>query len=142
MAMETGRRNGSALSEINVTPFVDVMLVLLVIFMVTAPLVTQGVEVRLPTARARPLEDRQQEPLVVTITKDRKIYVNRTEVRLADLRSRMDRIFENRAETDREVYLRADADVPYGVVVRAMAEIKRAGVGKLGMVTEPADDWK
>ncbi len=142
MAMETGRRSGSALSEINVTPLVDVMLVLLVIFMVTAPLVTQGVEVRLPTARARPLEDRKQEPLVVTVTRDRKIYINRTEVRLAELQNRIDKIFENRAEADREVFLRADADVPYGVVVRAMAEIKRAGVGKLGMVTEPADGWR
>lgn len=142
MAMETGRRSGSALSEINVTPFVDVMLVLLVIFMVTAPLVTQGVEVRLPTARARPLEDRKQEPLVVTVTRDRKIYINRTEVRLAELQNRIDKIFENRAEADREVFLRADSDVPYGVVVRAMAEIKRAGVGKLGMVTEPADNWR
>ncbi len=142
MAMETWRRSGSALSEINVTPLVDVMLVLLVIFMVTAPLVTQGVEVRLPTARARPLEDRKQEPLVVTVTRDRKIYINRTEVRLAELQNRIDKIFENRAEADREVFLRADADVPYGVVVRAMAEIKRAGVGKLGMVTEPADGWR
>ncbi|HWP34910.1 MAG TPA: protein TolR [Thermodesulfobacteriota bacterium] len=139
MAMESGRRPGSALSEINVTPFVDVMLVLLVIFMVTAPLVTQGVEVRLPTARARQLEA-QREPVVVTVARDGRIYINRTEVRLADLRTRIERIFDNRAEADREVYLRADAEVPYGVVVRAVAELKRAGVGKLGMVTEPPGD--
>lgn len=139
MAIETGKRSGTALSEINVTPFVDVMLVLLVIFMVTAPLVTQGVEVRLPQAGAPQLEERR-EPVVVTVTRDRKVYINRTEVPVASLRSRMVKIFENRAETDREVYLRADADVPYGIVVRAIAEIKRAGVGKLGMVTEPLEE--
>ncbi len=139
MTMDTGRRTGSALSEINVTPLVDVMLVLLIIFMVTAPLVTQGVEVRLPAARARQLEERR-DPLVVTVTRDRKIFINRTEVGLGDLKNRITRIFENRAEADREVFLRADAEVPYGVVVRAMAELKRAGVGKLGMVTEPPDE--
>ncbi|HEX7125506.1 MAG TPA: protein TolR [Thermodesulfobacteriota bacterium] len=139
MAMDTGRRSGTALSEINVTPLVDVMLVLLIIFMVTAPLVTQGVEVKLPTAGAPPLEERR-DPVVVTITKDRKVYLNKTEIRAADLRARIDGIFKNRAEADREVYLRADSDVPYGVVVRAMAEIKRAGVGKLGMVTEPLEE--
>ena len=138
MAMDSGRRTGSALSEINVTPLVDVMLVLLIIFMVTAPLVTQGVEVRLPAARARQLEERR-DPLVVTVTRDRKIFINRTEVGLGDLKNRINRIFENRAEADREVFLRADAEVPYGVVVRAMAELKRAGVGKLGMVTEPPE---
>jgi biopolymer transport protein TolR len=138
MAMDTGRRTSTALSEINVTPLVDVMLVLLIIFMVTAPLVTQGVEVRLPAAGAPPLGERR-DPVLVTITKDRKVFINRTEVRPADLRPRMDAIFKNRAESDREVYLRADSDVPYGVVVRAMADIKRAGVGKLGMVTEPLE---
>ena len=139
MAIETGKRSGTALSEINVTPFVDVMLVLLVIFMVTAPLVTQGVEVRLPQAGAPQLEERR-EPVVVTVTRDRKVYINKTEVPVRSLRARMSKIFENRAETDREVYLRADGDVPYGVVVRAIAEIKRAGVGKLGMVTEPLEE--
>ncbi len=139
MAMDSGRRSGSALSEINVTPLVDVMLVLLIIFMVTAPLVTQGVEVKLPTAGAPPLEERR-DPVVVTVTRDRKVFLNKTEVRQADLRTRIARLFENRAEADREVYLRADSDVPYGVVVRTMAELKRAGVGKLGMVTEPLEE--
>jgi biopolymer transport protein TolR len=135
MAMDTGRRNGGALSEINVTPLVDVMLVLLIIFMVTAPLVTQGVEVRLPQAGAAPLPERQ-EPVVVSVTRDRKIYINETEIRAGRLPGVVQGILKNRgAETD--VYLRADRDVPYGVVMQTMTELKRAGVARLGMVTEP-----
>jgi biopolymer transport protein TolR len=142
MAMDTGRRSGGALSEINVTPLVDVMLVLLVIFMVTAPLVTQGVEVKLPQASAAPLPDTKTEPIEVTVTRERKVFINKSEVRPAELGARLGAIFRNKQQLNPEtweVYLRADADVPYGIVMKTMAELKRAGVGKLGMVTEPEE---
>jgi len=125
------------MSEINIVPFVDVMMVLLVIFMVTAPMMTQGVEVALPEATAMPMET-QKENLVVTIDKAQQVHINDFAVEADFLRDKLASILENRP--DREVYLRADKEVPYGIVAKVMAAIKAAGVEKLGMVTIPIEE--
>ena len=122
------------MSDINVTPFVDVMLVLLIIFMVTAPMMMQGVDVVLPETNSEQLIP-QKEHLIITINKQNQIYINDYQVELDFLKEKLSKIFESRE--DREVFLRADKDISYGVVVRVMAEIKGAGVEKLGMITEP-----
>lgn len=125
------------MSDINIVPFVDVMMVLLVIFMVTAPMMTQGVDVDLPEATAMPMET-QKENLVVTIDKAQQIHINDFAVEADFLRDKLANILENRP--DREVYFRADKEVPYGIVAKVMAEIKAAGVEKLGMVTIPIEE--
>jgi len=125
------------MSDINVTPFVDVMLVLLVIFMVTAPMMMQGVDVTLPEATAKPLVA-QKDNLVITIDKDQQVHINDFAVETDYLKEKLSKILENRSE--REVYFRADQSVSYGIVVKVMAEIKAAGVEKLGMVTVPLEE--
>jgi biopolymer transport protein TolR len=132
--MTAGEGNGHLMSDINVTPLVDVMLVLLIIFMVTAPMMMQGVDVALPEATAEPLES-EKENLIITIDKKDQIFINDFQVTVDFLQEKLKKILEGRS--DREVYLKADKDIPYGTVVRVMAEIKAAGVEKLGMVTEP-----
>jgi biopolymer transport protein TolR len=122
------------MSDINVTPFVDVMLVLLIIFMVTAPMMMQGVDVSLPEATSEPL-DSEKEHLIITIDKKNQIFINDYKVSVDFLSEKLAKILEGRA--DREVFLKADKDMRYGTVVKVMAEIKDAGVEKLGMVTEP-----
>ena len=136
--MEIGNRGNedrNVMSEINVTPFVDVMLVLLIIFMVTAPMMQQGVQVNLPKADTKAMSP-QEVTVVVSIEKNGKLFVNNTEIPATELRSRLSGIFATRAK--KEVFLKADKDVPYGEVVQAMAEIKGAGIERLGMVTEPS----
>lgn len=135
MALETN--SDRLMSDINVTPFVDVMLVLLVIFMVTAPMMMEGVDVALPEATAKPLNT-QKDNLVVTVNKDQQVLIDDYPVEMDFLREKLSKILENRS--DREVYFRSDKDVPYGFVVKVMAEIKAAGVEKLGMVTVPVED--
>jgi biopolymer transport protein TolR len=125
------------MSDINVTPFVDVMLVLLIIFMVTAPMMLQGVDVALPEATSKPLES-QKENIVVTIDKNQQVHINDFAVEVDFLGEKLASILESRP--DREVYFRADKEVPYGIVARVMAEIKNAGVEKLGMVTVPLEE--
>ena len=132
--MTGGGNQDRLMSEINVTPFVDVMLVLLIIFMVAAPMMVQGVDVDLPEATTDPLPS-DKEHLLVTINSKHQIFINEVPVGLDFLRGKLSRILENRK--DREVYLRADKNIPYGMVVRVMAEMKGAGVASLGMVTEP-----
>jgi len=132
-----GRSRGGSISQINVTPLVDVMLVLLVIFMVTAPIIQQGVSVELPKTRAAPLAS-QEDPLVVGLTKDGKVYLNDNPIALADLRAKLVAIAQ--AKPDRVLVLRADRNVPYGDVIGVIAAIKEAGINRLGMVTEPAPD--
>ncbi|MFZ0134582.1 MAG: protein TolR [Desulfobacterales bacterium] len=122
------------MSEINVTPFVDVMLVLLIIFMVTAPMMTQGVDVALPEATAEPLPA-DTEHLMISIDNKGAVFINDVTVTVDDLGEKLKRIMSNRS--DRGVYLKADKDIAYGTVVRVMSEIKLAGVEKLGMVTVP-----
>ncbi|MBC8246532.1 MAG: protein TolR [Deltaproteobacteria bacterium] len=133
--MMFGGNNDSLMSDINVTPFVDVMLVLLIIFMVTAPMMIHGASVSLPEATLDPIPS-EKEHLMVTIDIKQQVYINDLKVEMDFLKEKLAKILENRS--DREVYLKADKGIPYGMVVRVMAEIKGAGVEKLGMVTEPA----
>jgi biopolymer transport protein TolR len=127
-------RRRRPLSEINVTPFVDVMLVLLVIFMVTAPLMQQGIPVELPKTQTAGLT-LDEEPLVVTVKRDGSLYVERARVDLADLEVRMESILQARG--DGEVFLRADGKVAYETVAKALAILRKAGAKSIGMVTEP-----
>jgi biopolymer transport protein TolR len=133
--MKAGDANDSFMSEINVTPFVDVMLVLLIIFMVTAPMMMQGMDVALPQVTSKPLETKE-EHLMITINKDGQIFINDFQVTLDTLQDKLAKILQGRTNPD--VYLKADREVTYGAVAQAMAQIKDAGVEKLGMVTEPA----
>ena len=123
------------MSDINVTPFVDVMLVLLIIFMVTAPMMIEGLNVDLPEATAKPL-DSEKEHLVITIDKNQVVFINDFKVAVDFLGEKLNKMLQGRS--DREVYLKADKNIPYGIVVQVMAEIKDAGVEQLGMITEPA----
>ncbi|MGD8470760.1 MAG: protein TolR [Desulfobacteraceae bacterium] len=133
--MTAGGNNGQLMSDINVTPLVDVMLVLLIIFMVTAPMMMQGVDVSLPEATAEPLES-EKEHLIITVDTENKVFINDFQVSVDGLGEKLKKILEGRS--DREVFLKADKDISYGTVVQVMAEVKGAGVEKLGMVTEPA----
>ena len=124
------------MSDINVVPFVDVMLVLLIIFMVTAPMMMVGVEVNLPQTKAQSIKT-QEDPLILTVNKKGEIFLEEHAMKLEELGAKIETIFKYRR--DKEVILRADKDIPYGFVINVMAEVKRAGVTKLGMVTEPLD---
>ena len=135
MAMDTASsRDSTTISQINVTPLVDVMLVLLVIFMVTAPIIQQGVQVNLPQAKAAAIPG-TDELLVVSIAKNGKIYLNDNAMSLDELGAKMRAIRTNLA--DKQVYVRADQDVRYGLVMQAIAELKQAGIDRVGMVTRP-----
>ena len=127
-------RDHQAMSEINVTPFVDVMLVLLIIFMVTAPLMQQGLDVDLPKTTTQPIR-LQDEPLVLTVKKDGTYHLANVQVPYEELEAKLTAIFEGRDRKD--VYLRADEAASYGEVVKAMAAARRAGAETLGIVTEP-----
>jgi len=138
MAVDTpSSREGATISQINVTPLVDVMLVLLVIFMVTAPIIQQGVQVNLPQTKASAIAG-SEEPLIVTVAKDGKIYLNDNVIGLADLGTKLSAI--RKLQADKQVYLRADQDVRYGTVMKTIAEIKQAGIEKLGMVSRPPSE--
>ncbi|MGH7805244.1 MAG: protein TolR [Candidatus Binatia bacterium] len=133
MAFDTQSQGSSSISQINVVPLVDIMLVLLVIFMVTAPIIQQGVTVDLPQAKAGALSG-EQEQLVVSIEKSGKLYLNDNAITDSELTEKLAAVTKLRA--DKQVFLRADRTVPYGDVVRVMAAIRGAGVQSLGMVTE------
>jgi biopolymer transport protein TolR len=138
MAMGTSGSGRATLSEINVTPLVDVMLVLLIIFMVTAPLIQQGVEVKLPEAKAQPVKA-EDEKLVLSVKADRTIWLGTSDqpARLS-LQELEERLRTNlRVARDHELYLMADRSLPYGYVVEVMAAVQRAGVTNLGMITNP-----
>ena len=137
--MAFGSNHDQLMSDINVTPFVDVMLVLLVIFMVTAPMMMQGVNVALPETTSKPLPS-TKENLVITVNQQNQVFINDYQVAIDFLQQKLAKILEGRKS--REVYLKADKDIPYGFVVRVMSEIKAAGVEKLGMVTEPVKSKK
>ncbi len=125
----------TALSEINITPLVDVMLVLLIVFMVTAPLLSQGLDVQLPEASA-PALGRNEQDVILTIDKEGRIYVqdDTKPYRLSDLETKIAAVFERREKKD--ILIRADRDALYGTVIQAMALAKKAGVERVGMVTE------
>lgn len=137
MAMDQGK--GPFMSDINVTPLVDVMLVLLIIFMVTAPMMMQGVNVSLPQTTSKPLPG-EKDHLIISIDRSQQIYINDYKVELEALQAKLKKIYEGRS--DEKVYLRADKGVSYGVVVQVMSEVKNAGVERLGMVTEPLKETK
>ena len=128
-------RDRGVMSEINVTPLVDVMLVLLIIFMVTAPMMTQGIDVKLPesSAPAIPADD---ERLVITVAQDQKVYINDNPVELRDLGVKLAAITQNRQDR-KGVFLRGDEKIPYGFVMEVMGTIREAGIDQIGMVTEP-----
>lgn len=125
------RRDREVLSEINVTPFVDVMLVLLIIFMVTAPLLQQGIDVNLPQAKGKDLPP--EERITIVVKRGAAIYMNDNPVSLGEMRKKLQAI----SKLNPNVFLKADKDVPYGFVVEVMGEIKESGIEKLGMITEP-----
>jgi biopolymer transport protein ExbD len=129
------RQVGTHLSEINVTPFIDVMLVLLVIFMVTAPMMQSGIGINLPQAETdtKPAE----EGLTLTVTKDQYIHIGDSTININLLERRLTEYFANRPK--KVVYLQADESLPYGVVVHIMDITKKAGVEILGIITEPID---
>ncbi|MBM4247581.1 MAG: protein TolR [Deltaproteobacteria bacterium] len=139
MAFDAGDRSAGSMSQINVTPLVDVMLVLLVIFMVTAPILQQGVSVDLPDARAGALSGKDDQ-LVVSVTKKGSLYLNDTAMSAVDLQAKLRTIAVQRP--DGQVFVRADKSVPYGDVVAVMAAIKQSGIRRVGMVTAlpPGDD--
>jgi biopolymer transport protein TolR len=134
MAFSTGGGSGP-MSEINVTPLVDVMLVLLIIFMVTAPLLQQGVKVDLPNTDAPPMKTSTEERLVLTLTRDGRAYLGKTEVpveRITELLSTNEKL-----KLDKELYFHADQELPYGLVVKVMAAAKAGGADSIAMVTDP-----
>lgn len=142
--MAIGSSNGGnrkVLSEINVTPFVDVMLVLLVIFMVTTPILYQGVDVNLPKASSKPIPSIQNEKkVVVTIDAKGDLYIEKTQYSLSELKLKVRSLIleDGKNLKQEQVFLRADSDVPYGTVISVMSEIKKAGVENLGLITIPA----
>ena len=129
------RRGAPPMSEINVTPFVDVMLVLLIIFMVAAPLLTAGVPIELPETAAEPLPTEQEEPLTVTIAADGRVLIQTTEVPRDDLVTRLQGVAAER-EGDK-VFLRADGTVPYADVMVIMGALNAGGFRNIGLVTDP-----
>jgi biopolymer transport protein TolR len=132
MNVEEGGQN--LISDINVTPLVDVMLVLLIIFMVTAPMMMHGVKVELPRTESKNIKS-EEDPLILTITRDKFIFIEEYKTDYKNLRGMLKRIFINRA--GKEILLQADKDVPYGFVMKVMAEVKEAGITKVGMITKP-----
>jgi biopolymer transport protein TolR len=141
VAGSSGGSGRQTLTEINVTPLVDVMLVLLIIFMVTAPLIQQGVEVSLPEARAKAV-DAEEQKLVLSIKSDKSLYLGSSEdAAQVPYDALEDKLRANtRAMKDRELYLMADKALPYGFVVDVMATVQRAGIVNVGMITNPAAD--
>lgn len=129
-----GGGRGKPVGEINVTPLVDVMLVLLIIFMVSAPMMTTGVEIELPKTRA-PRMDLDEEKLILSIDAEQKVFLGETEVPFDKLEQALST--NERMQREREIYIQADETVPYGFVAKVMALIRRAGIEKLGLVTDP-----
>jgi len=127
------RRVGTSLAEINIIPLVDVVLVLLLIFMLTAPMMYRGIDVNLPRAAAKPTA--VEERMVLTVTKDRALYLNDRRVVPGSLDAQLKAAFQGR--TDKTLYLKADAGLAYGAVIETMDQVRRAGIERLGMVTEP-----
>jgi biopolymer transport protein TolR len=134
MGFSSGGGGKAPVSEINVTPLVDVMLVLLIIFMVSAPMMTTGVEIDLPAAQA-PQVEVSEEKLLLTVGKDQKVYLGRDEVAYDKLEATL--LANDRMQREKELYVQADENVPYGFVVKVLAIVKKAGIAKLGLVTDP-----
>ena len=136
MSMSTGIDSSDpTMSEINVTPMVDVMLVLLIIFMVTAPLMQQGVEVDLPQTHAQVIKNEKDQPIILSIDKDKKIYIGKTQVLRKDLETKL--IHNEKLKKDKKIDLQADRTLEYGFVVDIVAVLRLAGIEQVGMLTEP-----
>ncbi|MEZ5775049.1 MAG: protein TolR [Hyphomicrobiaceae bacterium] len=129
-----GRRRQQPMAEINVTPFVDVMLVLLIIFMVAAPLLSVGVPIELPKSSAQQLGQSNKAPLTITVAKDGKLFLMETPVDLSEIRLRLSKMPPETAADP--IYIRGDKDVDYGMVMRVMGELSAAGFGKISLVTD------
>lgn len=127
-------RHRRFLAEINVIPLVDVVLVLLVIFMVTAPMLYRGMDITLPTSSSNNIKPEAR--VVLTIERDQKVFVDKDPIPVGMLEARLKALKQDNADVS--VYLRADRDVPYGAVIQVMDGVKRSGIEKLGMVTDPA----
>jgi len=132
--MDVGEGRSDLISDINVTPLVDVMLVLLIIFMVTAPMMIHGVKVNLPITESKSIKS-NEDPLILSITKKRLIFIEDYNVTFDALKGKLKKIVANRA--GKEILLQADKDVPYGFVMKVMSQVKEAGISKVGMITEP-----
>ena len=126
-------------AEINVTPLVDVMLVLLIIFMVTAPFMEQGIPLQLPKAASKALP-KEDQPVTLSLTKESRIFLNKEEVGLNNLSPKLRQFFASRAK--KEIFIRADGELPYAFVAQAMAMVKNAGIDKIGLVTMPPEGQK
>ncbi len=134
MAMGVGSKSRTTMAEINVTPLVDVMLVLLIVFMITAPMLQHELDVNLPVAAGIP-QVTAEDQVVLTVNKQGNIYLDQTTYTLDTLRPKLQTLYQTRRNKD--IFLRADTDVPYGKVVQVMDEVKKAGILKLGMLTQP-----
>lgn len=134
MSGNSNRSRRTALSEINVTPLVDVMLVLLIIFMVTSPMMSQGIDVNLPETASSGIET-SEDPFLIVIKKNRKIFIGDTQIKLSSMSTKLKAILENKK--NKQVYIQADKSVDYGLVAETMAEIRAAGIYNIGLVTLP-----
>ena len=134
--MMTGGGKKKLMSDINITPFVDVMLVLLIIFMVTAPMMIQGIDVNLPQTEAKEIKTKE-DPLILTVDKNMKISIEKSKIEMAELDDKLASIFKYR--NNKDLLLRADKDLSWGFVAQVMARVKGAGAEKVGMITEPID---
>lgn len=131
-----GGKSRATLSEINITPLVDVMLVLLIMFMVTTPLMQQGIDVDLPKTSASGVE-MNEEPFILVISADQKMTIAKQKIAMGDLRTKLKAIFENKK--NKAVYIQADRKVDYGFVAEAMAEVRAAGIFNISLITQPKD---
>jgi biopolymer transport protein TolR len=134
----TGLSGQPMLSEINVTPFVDVMLVLLIIFMVSAPLMQQGIQVDLPKTKSPALSD-QDKPIILVIKRSSAVEIGGTEISVNQLQEKLKAIYAKREK--KEIYVQADKAIPYGTVTNIMSQIQASGVTRIGLVTEPKDKY-
>ncbi len=140
MAFKTSSSNENRpVAEINITPLVDVMLVLLVIFMVTAPLMDNGIPIQLPKTSAKALP-KDEAPVVLSLSKDSRVSFNQQEIPYSEIRKRVESYFKTHSK--KEIFIKADAELPYGVVAHAMAEVKNGGVDKIGLLTQPKEKEK
>jgi biopolymer transport protein TolR len=134
MGFSPQSNDNGPVAEINITPLVDVMLVLLVIFMVAAPMMESGVAIRLPKTSSKALP-RDSKPVTVSITKETRVYIDKEEVPYSKLTSRLKELFK--VKSRKEVFIRADGELPYAVVAKTMANVKNAGIDRIGLVTMP-----
>jgi biopolymer transport protein TolR len=135
--MKLSKDSKGPLAEINIIPLVDVMLVLLIIFMITAPMMQHGMNIDIPSVTTRPLPTKD-EPQILSITSDKHLVLNEKRLDIKDLKAAIQLLFTNK--TNKEIYLRADKNVPYGFVVTCMGTVREAGVEKINIVTKPAEE--